>query len=94
MNVIKTICGSSYGSDLWKFNCKIFKNYCKTWNAALRKLLKLLYAIHHCLLGLLIRQQHIQLQFYILNFKLLWYASRMNNTIIKTCCDKWISGFK
>ena len=41
MNLVKTLCCSAYGSHLWKFNSKGFDNYCKTWNVAVLKLVKL-----------------------------------------------------
>ena len=58
------------------------------FNVAVRILLKLPYTAHTWLQAPLIRQQHIRLQLYIRNDKMLWYASRMNDNIIKTCINR------
>ena len=46
------------------------------------------YTAHTWLQAPLKRQQHIRLQLYIRNDKMLWYASRMND--INTCINSLI----
>ena len=91
INLFKSYCCSFYGSQLWRFNSNGFDKCCKAWNTAVRILLNLPYNAHTWILGPLLSQSNIRDQFYIRNFKLLWYASRSHNIIIKTCIENAIN---
>ena len=67
-----------YGSILWKFNSPEFDKICKSWNIAIRTLLKLLYNTHMSYLGQLNGQLHVRQQCYI-------RKCRLSNGIVKTC---------
>ena len=77
MNLFKTNCCSAYGSHLWKFKTKGFDNYCKTWNVAGRKLLKLPYTANTSLLGSVIGNNILDYRWYNSNscieYKLAFY---------------------
>ena len=72
---------------MWKFCSKGFDKICKSWNVAIRTLLKLPYNAHTIYLGPLINQLHLSKQLYIRNFRFLWHASRSDNCIVKSCMN-------
>ena len=51
---------------LWKYNYKGFDKICKSWNIAIRTLLRLPFNTHN--LGSLIGHQHIRTQLYVRDF--------------------------
>ena len=86
INLFQSYCCSFYGSMLWKYNSEGFDKICKSWNIAIRTLLRLPFNIHTRYLGPLIGQQHIRTQLYIRDF-FLWNAYRSCNIIVKTCMN-------
>ena len=58
INLFKSYCCSFYGSMLWKYNSEGFDKICKSWNIAIRTLLRLPFNTHTRYLGPLIGQQH------------------------------------
>ena len=86
MNLVKYDCCSFYGSILWKCNTPEFDQMCKTWNIAMRTLLKLPYNTRTSYLCPLIGQLYLRQQLYIRPL-LLWHVSRLSNGIVKICID-------
>ena len=80
MNLFKSYCCSFYGSILWKFCSKGFDKICKSWNVAIRTLLKLTYNTHTIYLGPLINQLHLSKQLYIRNFR--FYGMPLDRTTV------------
>ena len=66
---------------------QVLDKICKSWNIAIRTILRLPYNAHTCYLGPLIGQYHIRTQLYARNFKFLFYAYRSPNVIVKTCIN-------
>ena len=87
INLFKSYCCSFYGSMLWKYNSEGFDKICKSWNIAIRTLLRLPFNTHTRYLGPLIGQQHIRTQLYVRDFIFLWNAYRSCNIIVKTCMN-------
>ena len=87
MNLFKSYGFSFYGSILWKLCSKGFDKISKSWNVAIRTLLKLPYNAHTIYLGPLINQLHLSKQLYITNFLFLLHASRSDNCIVKACMN-------
>ena len=46
INLFKSYCCSFYGSMLWKYNSEDFDKICKSWNIAIRTLLRLPFNTH------------------------------------------------
>ena len=65
---------------LWKFCSKRFDKICKSWNVAIRTLLKLPYNAHTIDLGTLINQLHLSKQLYIRNFR--FYGMLLDRTAV------------
>ena len=74
INLFRSYCCSFYGSMLWKYNSEGFDKICKSWNIAIRTLLRLPFNTHTRYLGPLIGQQHIRTQLYVRDFKCVWNA--------------------
>ena len=87
INLFKSYCCSFYGSMLWKYNSEGFDKICKSWNIAIRILLRLPFNTHTRYLGPLIGQQHIRTQLYVRDCNFLWNAYRSCNIIVKTCMN-------
>ena len=83
INLFRSYCCSFYGSMLWKQNSEGFDKICKSWNIAIRTLLRLPFNTHTRYLGPLIGQQHIRTQLYVRDFKCVWNAYRSCNIIVK-----------
>ena len=64
-NVNKSYCCSSYGSMLWKYNCKGFD--LKSWHIDIGTSLSLPYNTQTRYLGRFIGQQHIRTQLFLWN---------------------------
>ena len=81
MNLFTSYCCSLYDSILCKFCSKGFDKICKSWNIAIRTLLKLPYNAHTIYFGPLINKLHLSKQLYIRNFRFLWHVVKacMNN---------------
>ena len=85
MNLFKSYCCLFYGSRLWKFNYPKFDKICKSWNIAIRTLLKLPYNTHTSGLSPQIGQLHLgqQLLYYKFSIKTCIYNARFtSNTLI------------
>ena len=65
INLFKSYCCSFYGCMLWKYNSEGFDKICKSWNIAIRTLLRLPFNTHIQYLGPLIGQQLIRTQLYV-----------------------------
>ena len=78
IKLFNSYCCSFYGSQVWNINSPGFNRCCVQWNKAVRRILKLPYRTHTWLLGPLLNQQHVKMQFQI---KILRFVYKMlNNT--------------
>ena len=78
IKLFNSYCCSFYGSQVWNINSPGFNRCCVQWNKAVRRILKLPYRTHTWLLGPLLNQQHVKIQFQI---KILRFVYKMlNNT--------------
>ena len=90
MNLFKSYCSKFYGSILWMFCSKGFDKICKSWNLAIRILLKPPYNAHTIYLSPLINQLHLSKQLYIRNF-CFFYGMLLDQTtvLLKTASYTW-----
>ena len=65
---------SFYGATLWNFNTPVYESLCVAWNKASRRVWRLPYMTHTCLLGPLNGQIHIADQ---LNIRFIKFVNRM-----------------
>ena len=81
IKLFDSYCCSFYGSQVWNINSPGFNRCCVQWNKAVRRILKVPYRTHTWLLGPLLNQQHVKMQF---QRKILRFVYTMlNNTNIK-----------
>ena len=74
IKLFQNSCCSFYGATLWNFNTSVYESLCVAWNKALRRVWRLPYMTHTCLLGPLNGQIHIADQ---LNIRFIKFVNRM-----------------
>ena len=85
VRLFKTYCCTFYGSQMWQVNSQYINSVCTTWNKGVRRILNLPHDAHTWLLGLLLKQNHINKHFIVRTLRFLFCMLKSHNGIVEVC---------
>ena len=90
--LFKTYCMPLYGAQLWDLDCKYVDKFFVSWRKAIRRLFKLPYTTHRCLLPPLCHDQTVEQQIHQRSVSFINSISQSNNPIVSCCYKLAMSG--